>query len=674
MLRRLGFVLLVLAAVARPAPAAATEDDGPLTVVVMDPLAKELACACIQGYAQRDYSALAKAVGQKLGRPTQVEFSDDLAASLETHRSCRDLVVIGKFTVIEHDAGQARWKCRPLARLGGADGSFDLTGLFVVKAGDPAGSLKDLAGRRILLGRENAAEKHAAALAALRAAGVEPPATPETRETCSDAALDLMDSTEPVAPAAVISSYAMALLEGCGSIGKGDLKVIGKTAPVPFVTVFASDTMPAPQRRELLDCLLAVKSDAALLKALESRDGFTAWQDQTTNAAPANPGADWPDWRGAGRHARVPWLPAILPDKPVVVWKKACVDGSLAGLSVARGKLLVAERDPSNREDVVRCLDANSGELLWRVAFPAAGKLDYGESPRATPVVHGDSIYQLGAFGDLRCLSLADGKLLWQRQLAKDFGAKLPVWGTCATPLLVDGSLIVNPGAPDAALVALDPATGATRWTTPGEPAAYASFVVAEPHGHKQVIGYDESSLGAWDPATGRRLWRMLPEQEGDFNVPTPLLVDDKLVLATENNGTRMYGFDATGKILPEPLATAPDLAPDTTTPVATAGRIFGIHHGIHCLDSRRGLAQLWRFEDEAFDDHASLFASDDRVLIVTFGGELVLLDATANTCRILSRARVFDDEVESYSHPALAGTRLYLRAGTTLACVELAP
>jgi outer membrane protein assembly factor BamB len=234
--------------------------------------------------------------------------------------------------------------------------------------------------------------------------------------------------------------------------------------------------------------------------------------------------------------------------------------------------------------------------------------------------------------------------------------------------------VIVNPGAPEASVAALDAATGKTRWRTPGPPAAYSSFLLATLGGRDQIVGYDQHSLGGWDPRTGERLWQLRPEQEGDFNVPTPLVLDGRLVVATENNGTRMYEFDATGKIIPQPFGTAAMLAPNTATPVATCGRVFGTDRGIHCLDAARRLQPVWHLTDASLGDHASLLASKERVLIVTMTGELILLDARAEDCRILSRQRVFGEDVEIYSHPAMAGNRLFLRGRNTLACLELAP
>ena len=278
----------------------------------------------------------------------------------------------------------------------------------------------------------------------------------------------------------------------------------------------------------------------------------------------------------------------------------------------------------------------------------------------------------LGAFGELRCVNVTDGKLLWKRQLPREFNAKLPTWGMCSPPLVVDDLLIVNPGGAKASLAALDCATGRTRWTTPGSPAAYSAFICGEFGGRRQIVGYDHDSLGGWDVKTGVRLWKLVPPVEGDFNVPTPIAVDGGVLVSTENNGTRLYRFDPSGRIIPQPAGTFADLAPDTTTPVVTCGRVFGAKDGLYCLDARNGLKPIWHREEAALGDYATLMADAERVLVITLGGELILLDGSSDTGAILSRLRVFEDDVEVYSHPALVGSRLYLRGGDSVVCVDL--
>jgi hypothetical protein len=129
--------------------------------------------------------------------------------------------------------------------------------------------------------------------------------------------------------------------------------------------------------------------------------------------------------------------------------------------------------------------------------------MDFTNSPRANPVIHQGMVYTLGAFGDLYCLNLDSGKVVWRKQLAEDFQAKRPSWGWSSTPLIVGDKLIVNPGAKDASLVALDRRTGTVLWSTPGDPPGYASFILATFADVTQIVGYDAASLGGWDPQTG---------------------------------------------------------------------------------------------------------------------------------------------------------------------------
>ena len=97
-----------------------------------------------------------------------------------------------------------------------------------------------------------------------------------------------------------------------GSIKKGDLKVVGKTDPVPFITAFVSEAMSADKQKQVLDLLLSLKSNAALLKAMESKQGFTPVEVSEPTKLKSSAVGEWPDWRGPGRDGHVPELPARL--------------------------------------------------------------------------------------------------------------------------------------------------------------------------------------------------------------------------------------------------------------------------------------------------------------------------------------------------------------------------
>src|SRR5262249_27353536 len=137
-------------------------------------------------------------------------------------------------------------------------------------------------------------------------------------------------------PIAVIPHYGLRLLEGCGSVKPGNLKVIGKTEPVPFIALFVSESMGNEKEEKIRKALVNVNGDTKWLKALESRDGFKLIRGERTASA----GPDWPDWRGTSRDGHVPHLPAQLPARPNYVWKKAAMPGGLAGLTISGERLI----------------------------------------------------------------------------------------------------------------------------------------------------------------------------------------------------------------------------------------------------------------------------------------------------------------------------------------------
>jgi len=620
----------------------------------MDPLAAPLACKCVEGFAQRDYAKLAAFLSARLGRQVEVAFAESLAKA----PAAPDLI-IGKWSVVAHDAAAAKTPVRAIARLTDKAGSADFRGLFVVRADDPAKGIADMKGRSILFGPPEAAEKHSAAFAALDERGLPLPKPVATRPSCTTSAAEVADKQ---ADAAVISSYALALLEGCGSIDKGALRVVGATRPLPFIAAFATAGVDPTDGRRIAEALLAMGSDPALLAAMESRDGFVP---------PPAPEAGWPDWRGPRRDGSSPSLPPALPAKSQVLWLQPLTGLSPAGVAATNRHLLVADKSGDGGEDIFRCFDAATGVPLWTLAYPAPGEMDFTSAPRAQPVIADGLAYLLGAFGHLHCVKLAAGQVVWTRHLADDFAAKRPTWGYASTPLVVRDMLIVNPGARSASLVALNRFTGKEIWRSPGRRAAYASFILATLGGVRQIVGYDATTLGGWDPATGRRLWELTPDLTGDYNVPTPIALGGKLLVATENNGTRLYAFGPDGRIRPQPVAANADLEPDAATPVATEGLVFGCSGQLACLDAA-SLKTLWKAEDRvAYDDHVSLIAGSGRVLIATARGELLLLRASRERHEVISRLKLFDS-ADTWSHPALIGGRLYIRTQSAVACILL--
>jgi len=639
----------------------------PLSLVIMDPLALALSCPCVKGYAQRDYDALAAYLEKRIGRPVKVGYGESLETGVKATGLPRPHIVIGKHSVVRSDATDAQIQVQMIAALTDKTGDTSQRGLFIVRDSDPAIALDDLVGYTLITGSEEHAEKHAAALAAFQAATAEVAQRLDDAPSCSEAAARLLDSPPESKLAAVISSYAEPLLAGCGNVPAGSIRVVGETAEVPFVCAFVTEALSFEMRKAVAEALRLVAGDEALCKKLESTDGFVTGFDGDRD--------EWCGWRGPHRRGIAPHLPDRLPARADHDWVHPLQRSGLGGLAATDAHVVFGDRDATDTQDVWRCLDAETGDEVWQLSyatkpFPDRTELDYGNAPRATPLIEQDRVYLCGAFGDVKCVDIRSGSEVWSRHLRADFGVnkdRLSAWGYCASPLIADGRLIVTPGSRDASLVALDPLTGTELWRSPGAAAGYSSLIVATLGGTRQIVGHDRESLGGWDVATGKRLWTIKPESHDEFNVPTPLVYGERLVISSERSGTRTYPFNAQGLPSPRPDAECNDLLPDMATPVIVNNLLFGSGDGLTCLDARNALRAAWTGTDDSYGKYVALIGGERTLLAVGDGGELTLVAADRTGFKIVSRLDVLPDRrnvkhATVYSHPAFVANHLYLR------------
>lgn len=287
-------------------------------------------------------------------------------------------------------------------------------------------------------------------------------------------------------------------------------------------------------------------------------------------------------------------------------------------------------------------------------------------------MISGDCVVTLGAFGDLNCLDLDTGTVLWHCNLQKDFGGKLPTWGFCGTPLIIENKVFLQAGADEAGLVALELDSGEVLWKSAGRAASYSSLLASSSDRTKsQIIGFDQSSLSGWSPDDGHLMWEILADEPKEFNVPTPIVDATGVFVATENYGARRYEFDSQGLAQPTPSANFESFAPDMHTGVQVGDRIFGVHGVLFCLDAK-SLKPIWTGSDDGFGQYVTLVASPQSLLALTARGELILCDARGERFQLIDRLALTDADVAIYSHPAFVGKRMFVRIGSSLACVDL--
>ncbi len=385
-------------------------------------------------------------------------------------------------------------------------------------------------------------------------------------------------------------------------------------------------------------------------------------------------GEAWSQWRGAFGDGHGSGLPSTWT-KPKRLWRHPCQAQGIGGVAATPDFVIVSSRDANDKSDLFEVLDVESGIALFKLSYPAASELDYGNSPRVTPIIFDSYAYCLGAQGQLHCLDLETGKVVWKQHLVDDLGGKLPQWGFAVSPVLLDNQLIVQPGGLEAAWVALNPKTGKTLWRTKGRPSAYASPIAIECRGQKQIVGYDAVSLGGWSATDGKRLWEMKPEFPKDFNVPTPVLIQDKIIVVTENNGARVYSLSPTQGDYDYALqleASSDALSGDSHSPVRVGKWVAGIDRDLVVLDPLDQLKEVARFSDVALQKYCSLMVDEDRVWVCTGSGLQILVQIQSNGISEIGRFQALEGPGEIFSHPALHNGILYLRGPTWLDAYEL--
>src|SRR5688572_27466673 len=233
-------------------------------------------------------------------------------------------------------------------------------------------------------------------------------------------------------------------------------------------------------------------------------------------------------------------LSRALP--PPLVWEFP-KGTSYAAPAIAGPHLVVVHRVAD--EELVECLHPETGARQWTFRYPTdfEDRYGYNNGPRSSPVIDGDRVYTVGAQGQLHCLNLRSGKLVWRKNIAAEYKVPQDFFGTASTPLIEDALLIHNVGAPGGpCVVGLDKMTGREVWRAGREwGPSYASPVPAVVHGKRRIFVFagGESTpptggLMSIDPATGRVdfsfPWRSRSYES--VNASCPVIFDNKVFIS----------------------------------------------------------------------------------------------------------------------------------------------
>ncbi len=410
----------------------------------------------------------------------------------------------------------------------------------------------------------------------------------------------------------------------------------------------------------------------------------------------------WPQWMGPGRDNvwRESGIAKKFPDGgPKVLWRTQ-IAGGFAGPAVADGKVFVTDYVTSDNAKVanfdrkeftgterVLCLDESSGKVLWQHEYSVSYTISYPSGPRCTPNVDGDRVYTLGAEGHLFCFEILSGDVVWQKNLKKDYGAKTPLWGYAAHPLIDGDKLLTLAGGTGSHAVALNKLTGAEVWRTGTSPEqGYSPPTIIKHAGVRQLLLLRPDAVTSVDPESGTEYWSVPYKASSGSMIMSPVVAGEYVYVAGFNKQSVMIRMASDKPAAAEiwrgkkniicPVNVQPFLVDD----VLYGFDQKGVMRGIRIPDGER----LWETTDvlgrrPADSATAFIVKHEDRFWLFNELGELIIARLSPQGFEEIDRAKVIEPSNVAYgrdvvwSMPAFASKHAYIRNDDEIICVDLA-
>lgn len=391
---------------------------------------------------------------------------------------------------------------------------------------------------------------------------------------------------------------------------------------------------------------------------------------------PSATALDWPQWRGPDRTgvSKETGLLKSWPEGgPTRLWMFENAGKGYSAPAITGGKYFtIGTRDDS---EALFILDANTGKELRVVKIGGVLDNKWGDGPRGTPAVDGDRVYALSGPGDLACINIADGKVIWKVTM-RSLGGSVPGWGYTESVLVDGNKVLCTPGGGKGTVAALDKLTGKVLWQSDGikEPAHYSSIVAATINGEAQYVQRNEKSIFGLAVADGKLLWQT------DFPgrtamIPTPIVSGSEVyVTAGYGTGCKMVRIEPGNKVT-----------------VVYENKVAKNHHGgfvkigdyLYGHGDPQWVCQNFKTGEEVWSSRAlgkgAVGAADGMLYCLEENtGTVALVEASPTGWKEVSRftlspqTKIRSSSGKVWTHPVIANGKLYLRDQDLIYCYDI--
>lgn len=383
---------------------------------------------------------------------------------------------------------------------------------------------------------------------------------------------------------------------------------------------------------------------------------------------------DWPQWLGPNRDGTSPEIVTPWKERLKPKWRLPVGDGHSSPI-VKEGKVYLHFKDKQSEGETLICVDGATGKLVWEKTLPrTAFANQFGNGPRATPLIHQDRIITFGASGQLACHELADGKLVWKRDLLTEFSAKNLYFGASASPVAIGETVLISVGGKGAGMVAFQIADGSTIWKAIDDTATYSSPVI-RPDG--LVYFLSQSGLQVVSAKDGKPVGKFPLVDRLNESATTPVFTKNGVFASSVTYGGAFLDTQ-TGDSFLKPLWKNGGLSCYFSTPVLdTTGETIYMVTGsiipppssvLKCVEVKTGKV-LWSRPKTGKYHAAMMRLGDGKMLLVDDFGDLRLFEPNKEKYTELAVSRICG---QTWAHPALANSTLFIRDDGFLLAVDL--
>jgi outer membrane protein assembly factor BamB len=381
------------------------------------------------------------------------------------------------------------------------------------------------------------------------------------------------------------------------------------------------------------------------------------------------PSPDVTQWRGPARDGVIAGFaaPQAWPETLVRKWTVEIGTGYATPLIVG-DRIYQFSRLGEN--ETMTAIDAGSGKVLWQTGYAAPFEMNpatkqHGPGPKSTPVFFNGRLYSIGMTGVITAWDAASGKQVWQ----KPGSGEAMEYTTHAFSPMVDGNRVIfHVGGKDkGALTAFDVTTGEVRWNWAGDAPGYASPIVAEFGGTRQVVTPTKTKIVGVDASTGALLWERPLVHQFNSNAITPIISGETVIVAGTGPLMAFTVARRGSQWTTDQLWENADLPLRFATPVVSGDMLFGLSGRnagqYYAMDAKSGKT-LWTSEGRQAA-HASVARAGDLLFSLESDGELVVARNSQTAFEPLKRYKVAT--TETWAQPAISGNRILVKDVTSI-------